>query len=503
MSALRPWRQVIATTIATLAITTPSTAQPPDSTDSNPLHRIGTRRQPMLNGKRMRCTPFVVAMMTLATAVASCGSPAVSVHPLYTSTDEKELINEPRIEGDWIVPDLDKAGAEEEVWMRVHVDRRGGGRYSVEVRPVQAGDSKEQEVTRYDLALLTLNDKLFFDGMFDKAQTERRTIGRNGYVGLVPLHLLGRIWVQDDFLRVTIPESSWVIENTQKTFRESISLSTVTDLGLITASTDDLRAFMDRYADQPESSYVLYLCRPDDSCTARAFDDSIARAPDDVTLSTDVAKSYLKLGNYQRAAELTRRLVEREPNSAERRSDLGQALLFQRDFEGARKEFASARRLDPTLMVAKDGLTWSYFLDGKFAEAALASTPTIADERVSVDSILLHYFSLERLGRRAEASAFLSEQTATFKGFREEQVLLVEIQGRVRESMSSLWQYPEGEPQRRLYFYSSLRALTNGDTRIARNRLENLMAGQLLKKPPKDSLIALAATIELDRLVPP
>ena len=67
----------------------------------------------------MHCKPYVLATM-LATAIAGCDSPAVSVHPLYTSTDDQNLIKEPRIEGEWmtLLSDLDKAGTKDERWLQ-------------------------------------------------------------------------------------------------------------------------------------------------------------------------------------------------------------------------------------------------------------------------------------------------------------------------------------------------------------------------------------------------
>ena len=60
--------------------------------------------------------------------------------------------------------------------------------------------------------------------------------------------------------------------------------------------------------------------------------------------------------------------------------------------------------------------------------------------------------------------------------------------------------FPEGEFARRDLYYDALRHLTKGDTRVARNVLGNLLTGAITQKPPNDSLIGLAARIELERL---
>src|SRR5713101_4253745 len=115
----------------------------------------------------MKLTLAVLAS-ALAAFVSGC-SPAVSVRPLYTDADLKKPILEPRIEG--------------------------------------------EEVTSYNVRLVPIADKLFFDADFDEQKYEQHKIGRDAILGMAPAHLIGRVWVQQDFLRIALFDSDWVKDN--------------------------------------------------------------------------------------------------------------------------------------------------------------------------------------------------------------------------------------------------------------------------------------------------
>src|SRR5712692_6789095 len=110
---------------------------------------------------------LAVLALPLAAFMAGC-SPAVSVRPLYTDADLKKPIVEPRIEGEWISPNPDKAGTDEELWIRWKIDTpqdpdQPYTAYSVELRPVKRDRDKGEAVTHYDARLVSIEDKLFFD----------------------------------------------------------------------------------------------------------------------------------------------------------------------------------------------------------------------------------------------------------------------------------------------------------------------------------------------------
>jgi len=171
---------------------------------------------------------------------------------------------------------------------------------------------------------------------------------------------------------------------------------------------------------------------------------------------------------------------------------LGEALLFARDFAGSRKELTAVP--DPTLKKpsACSSITWSYFLEGNWGEVPrAAATCRAVDELAGPEPILLSYYSLLRLGRKAEAEAYLTQETARFKGPLTEHALLLRAQDRMD------FAYDETkEEQVRGDFFDGLRP-TMRSAGVAELRLNSAA-----DKAPKDSLIGLAAKIELERLVP-
>lgn len=161
----------------------------------------------------------------------------------------------------------------------------------------------------------------------------------------------------------------------------------------------------------------------------------LARAPkNDATLQI-AGDFFLRRGNYARAAAMRRLRVEldpKNPRNAYLHADLGTTLLFTRDFAAARRAFTDAEALAPADTFAQEGLVWSYFLEGRFAEAAKAA----ADYKASVagaspNPVVLGYLSLLRLGHRAEAESWLKDRVAEFAGSTEGHILLLSVQGRV------------------------------------------------------------------------
>src|SRR2546427_271061 len=367
----------------------------------------------------MKLVPVVFAL-ALAAFVSGC-SPAVSIRPLYTEDDLKKPIIEPRIEGGWISPDLDKAGTDGELSLKWKIDppKRTGLSYSLEVRAAKPDPREGEEVTSYNVRLVPIEDKIFFDADFEEQKQGQHKLNRGDIAGLVPAHLIGRVWVQQDFLRIALFDSKWVKDNFPETFRESVDAPDV-DISVITGST--------------------------------------------------------------------------------------------REFVGARREFAVAQKItlgeSPTAKGAQqkddlesayadavEGIVWSYFLEGANAETVNAAKQyRLPKDHASVNPILLSYFSLLRLGRRAEAESLLKEETARLTGPAEELILLLDAQGKVTEGFPYV--DSNSESLRRYSFFSGLHDIATGHQDTATRQLGLAAAGG------SDSVIALAARIELERLGP-
>jgi hypothetical protein len=465
---------------------------------------------------------LVLAVWVLAPAALVSGcSPATSIRPLYTEEDLKKPVVEPRIEGEWISPNTEepeKAGTDEELWLRWKIapPEKAGETYStytVEFRPAKPDSGKEEEVSSYNVRLVPIGDKLFFDADFRNGSQGNHAVGRSDFLGLTPAHVVGRMWVQQDFLRVALLEGDWVKDNSPETFREIVNYSKYSDDVTITGSTKELREFLVRNADNEKAlADVVYLCRPGTDCATRAAEDALARSPDADQVLEKASQFFFARHNYARAATLRWHRVELDPMDITRHSDLSDTLLCSRDFAGARRELAQVQELalrgnakppdynaQSIYARANEDVVWSYFLEGKYADAVSAAVNATksckpGEKPCSVSPILLSYFSLLRLGRREVAESLLKDESARFRGSAEEHALLLNAEGRVSESFP--YSDSKSEELQRYSFFGGLR-----DVAIGRPDTAKVHLG-FAASEDSTSVIALAARIELERLDP-
>jgi len=76
---------------------------------------------------------------------------------------------------------------------------------------------------------------------------------------------------------------------------------------------------------------------PAGSCLLGESREELARFPHDPQTIKDSADLYVRKGNYARAATLRRRCVGLDPEDANSREELGEALLLNREFEAAQR----------------------------------------------------------------------------------------------------------------------------------------------------------------------
>ena len=116
---------------------------------------------------------IVIAVLALALAAVLSGcAPAVSIRPLYTDEDLKHPIVEQRVKGEWISPDLDKLGTDDEIMFKWKIappelpgDPSGASNsaYHVAFRAGKPDPEKGDQAYSYDVRLIATGDKLFFD----------------------------------------------------------------------------------------------------------------------------------------------------------------------------------------------------------------------------------------------------------------------------------------------------------------------------------------------------
>lgn len=439
-----------------------------------------------------------------AVVFAGC-APAVVVRPLYDRA-EKAPADE-RIQGEWITPDVGESKDQDKVFLRWSVgayDQNDG--YTVTMRSLAADkekddSDKEDATTEYHVRLLPMGDKLLFNAEFQKEQMGSREISPTDLTpGLIPAQLVGRVWIQKDFLRIALLDSEWVQKNTPESLWVKM-YGGDEQIAAITGSAEEVRALLDREADNPEAfSIALHFCRPGVACAEKAVEDELARFPHDSQTLKDAGDLYLREGNYERAVVLRRRLAGLDPNDSNTRQALGDALLLNREFEAARREFLAADQLIQGKNMYSPyafDLTYSYFLEGNYGGAVKASAKYLTMEYPDPIIILLRHVALLRLGRTAEAQSTLEKSIASFKGSWEGHFLLLEFQSRLFEAPPLEAPVARDFAQRRA-FYRGMRLAANGDKAKAKSSFQEVVGGA-----DRDSLLYVAAQIEIERLGTP
>lgn len=446
-----------------------------------------------------RVTLSLASLFLSGLMLVGC-KPAVSLRPLYDAKDKP--VTEAQIEGDWVSPDSDKIGSKDKdkvavrwnisnqkdhYWVRMHSSKSDNGE-----------DKPEDKV--YAASLVELENNLFVDLEWIESKTAEHTIyAKDLETGTLIGHLVGRVWLHPDYLRVALLDSQWLQDHGHDDFRQILGSSSseiANSTAVITASNADMRKFLAQNAENDDAFALrFYLCRPSKDCELLALTDELTHTPDDPDLVQDASRFFLARGDYGKALALARHRVLLQPQVAAAGKDVGVALLYQRDFSGARREFASAQKLAQDDLELAADIGWSYFLEGNYQEAARAFSECSKNAKNnSADPILGEYFSLLRLNRRADAEETLARNAATFHGATMEQILLLEAQGRTWDGVIAA----SGDEQRgRFAFFQGLAWLAKGNRQDASGSLNTA-----LEKVDPSSVLSLVAQTELRRLQP-
>jgi len=426
----------------------------------------------------------------------------VSVSPLYNDAKTEKPYLDPRIEGDWIMAGPDDTESEEQkppCKMKIVKNDTEAGVYDISNscpdRNAERNHGPAYEITKYQVRLVTLNGATFFDSRFVEMQGKDThfVLTDATDAGMAPTHLIGEVWIEQDFVRFAAFSSEWVDKNWPAEFlvRESVG-SRYGDVDVLTNRTDSLRDLVSRSANTSEAfTFPLHLCRPSTDCDKRATDDELARRPNDREVQAGGAKFYEKRGDFARAAETQKHAVELETDTDAKKVEqfqLARVLLLARDFVKARGALASAK--EPSEMPSIEDLTvQSYFLEGDYEGAikAARSVPESLNLR-SADPILLSYFAQHRLGNHKGAETYLRQQVADFVGPAEEHLYLLEAVGRVAGG----WQ---GKDFKRSGYYAALGSIRKGDAETGKVQLESVLSMR-----PVNDLVGVAAKVELERL---
>jgi len=454
------------------------------------------RQQMELSLPTIQILMRIVLLLGAICLLAAC-NPAVSLRPLYQDEDLKHPTKDARIVGEWISPDLDNSHGEVPVAQKWKVTENSSGAYDVEILLGADREPAEQETTHYAARLVPIEGKLFFDGEFEKEEGSAASVRSEQLpLGVLPTHVIGRVFIEPDFLVVVLPSSSWVRDNTPEAFREFKDLDKYSEVSVISASTQDLRHFMVQQAENQECfAYVSFLCRPDADCIVQSYEHILKKGLSDEDIAGSLISHHLEKGNYAQAVELLSQRAEAAPQDVQRRKALGNALLLNREFTRARIEFTTAKRLQPDDIETEQGIAWSYFLESDFGKAAEAFQKglTSGGGRRTADPALLAYIALKRSGRAVEAEALLSREVASFVGEPDDQMLLLFFAGRI--TTSSVQIAEEARDRSRVEFFLGEQSLARRNLALA-----PLDLWRCVERAKKDSLYGAAATIELERL---
>ena len=439
-----------------------------------------------------------VFLFGLVSVLAAC-NPAVSVRPLYQDEEVKSPTKDARILGEWISPDLENVKEVEPIAVKWKVTENSSGGYDVEMVSDADRDPAEQVATQYNVRLVPIEGKLFFDGEFQKGGQSPNGIDRQQLpLGIVPAHMIGRVLVEPDFLVTALPDSSWVRDNTPEAFREFMDIGHDTEVSVITGTTQELRHFMVQQADNGDCfGYVTFLCRPEADCVAASYEYILKKNPNDEDSARGLISHYLENGNYGRAVELLRKDAESAPQDISRGKALGSALLLNRDYAEAKREFSRAQQMQPDDAELQLDIGWSYFLESNYDKAAEAFQKAMAlPGGQTANAPLLAYVSLKRSGKSAVAEALLSKEIASFTGDADDQMLLLFFGGRITTGSYRIAE--EAQDRSRTEFFLGEQSLAVGNFDLA-----PLDLWRCVERAKKDALYGAAARVELERLSGP
>ncbi|HZI57123.1 MAG TPA: hypothetical protein VFF39_10130, partial [Verrucomicrobiae bacterium] len=151
----------------------------------------------------------VLAILAICSLLllGGCGSPAVSLHPLYL--DKEKPATEAGIEGTWLAEDGNTSGAD-----RWEVSAESTGCYHAEGRQKSTKETKPGQTEFHRICLVRLQEKLFFDAEF-LSKDFGATVVSTSDLGPTTLrgHSVGRLWLEKDMLRVARLTSQWAEKN--------------------------------------------------------------------------------------------------------------------------------------------------------------------------------------------------------------------------------------------------------------------------------------------------
>jgi tetratricopeptide (TPR) repeat protein len=330
-------------------------------------------------------------MLLLVAAIAALLSgciPVACLFPLYTASDRAF---EPGLLGLW----RDCDDPPEEGWLIVETKEDGG--YKFGFSEVEEG----REITlELDARLVRMEQYLFVDVRLTRIQG----FDTDDLLGQVSTHLVGRVFLEADTLRMHFLDDDWVRSDLPEQYW--IGASEV----VVTASTPELRQIALAHAENDAAFNVdSEVCRTNLDAELVFLREVLAKSPSDEDRAIGLFWADLQRGRSDAALALAREHVRLRPTAGSAHERAGIAWLLNDDRKRALQEFEEAVRLEPKSPTANFYRGLMDFLERRYseAEASLGAANELDPDRASTMCFLA--LTRQQLGKTSEAEAVLHE----------------------------------------------------------------------------------------------
>ena len=184
------------------------------------------------------CKRSLIALFAIGAVLClvSC-RPVLSLHPWYSDND---VVFEPALLGSWFNP------TEKDTHAAFIFEKSGPNSYTATL--VDFSETQHLDLV-FNAHLMRLDGKLFIDAV----QKSARVRGQDVDTGIVvPGHLVGRISIQGDVLRMKLLDDDWVKKGIEAG-TISIEHENVDGVPVLTASTPELQRFLLAHADDSQA----------------------------------------------------------------------------------------------------------------------------------------------------------------------------------------------------------------------------------------------------------
>lgn len=173
--------------------------------------------------------------LALLLSVAGCHEPTPSLHPLIR---EDDAVFEPGLVGQWCEESEDLVCDDDAIWT---FEKDGERTYSLTIKEL---DDDGDETWVFKIRLARIEERHYLDAMLAEQYVRGKKVDTDF---MLPVHMLGRIEVEPDAVRIRMLESDWVRRALKEGDLELAHEKLQNGDVLITAKPEELREFLRRY----------------------------------------------------------------------------------------------------------------------------------------------------------------------------------------------------------------------------------------------------------------